>query len=129
VAIIAALQDTSLDERERALLERFTALARERLGASLRAIWLFGSRARGEPAREGSDVDLLVIAEDASLSGGRRAVYEALNAAAEELGRWDVACRFVIHVQTPAWLRGRREIKSFFIAEVDRDKVVVIGDL
>jgi hypothetical protein len=30
-------------------------------------------------------------------------------------------------VRTPEWLRGRREIRSFFIAEVDRDKLVLYG--
>jgi hypothetical protein len=30
-------------------------------------------------------------------------------------------------VKTPEWLSGRREIRSFFIAEVDRDKLVLYG--
>jgi len=33
------------------------------------------------------------------------------------------------YVHTPEWLDGRRAIRSFFIAEVDRDKVVLHGDL
>jgi hypothetical protein len=30
-------------------------------------------------------------------------------------------------VNTPAWLAERRAIRSFLIAEVDRDKVVIAG--
>ena len=32
------------------------------------------------------------------------------------------------HVYDPQWLRGRREIESFFIGEVDRDKIVLAGN-
>jgi len=35
--------------------------------------------------------------------------------------------RFSVLVDTPEWLRGRREIRSFFIQEVDRDKVFPFG--
>jgi hypothetical protein len=34
---------------------------------------------------------------------------------------------FSFFFNTPEWLRGRREIRSFFIAEVDRDKLVLHG--
>jgi len=34
---------------------------------------------------------------------------------------------FSVHVHTPAWLAQRREIRSFFISELDRDKVT-LGD-
>jgi hypothetical protein len=30
-----------------------------------------------------------------------------------------------VHVHDQSWLAQRREIRSFFIAEVDRDKVVL----
>jgi len=30
-----------------------------------------------------------------------------------------------VHINTPQWLAQRREIRSFFITEVDRDKVVL----
>jgi hypothetical protein len=30
-------------------------------------------------------------------------------------------------VETPEWLHGRRKIPSFFVAEVDRDKIVLYG--
>jgi predicted nucleotidyltransferase len=32
-----------------------------------------------------------------------------------------------VHVFDPEWLKGRRKIESFFIQEVDRDKVILAG--
>jgi predicted nucleotidyltransferase len=124
---VATLAETSLSADERALLERFAEVATARLGGGLHSIWLFGSRARGEhPAHEDSDIDLLVLVDDASWEGKRR-VYAAFDEAAEELGLESLSTWFSTHIQTPAWLEGRRAIKSFFIAEVDRDKIVVTG--
>jgi hypothetical protein len=34
---------------------------------------------------------------------------------------------YSVHVFDPEWLEGRREIESFFIQEVDRDKIVLFG--
>ncbi|HEX3609492.1 MAG TPA: hypothetical protein VHU14_07495 [Solirubrobacterales bacterium] len=34
---------------------------------------------------------------------------------------------YSVHVYDPDWLHGRREIESFFIGEVDRDKLVLAG--
>ena len=36
---------------------------------------------------------------------------------------------FSIHVNTLTWLAQRREIRSFFIAEVNRDKIVLSGKM
>ncbi|MGI8513065.1 MAG: nucleotidyltransferase domain-containing protein [Solirubrobacteraceae bacterium] len=121
------LDDASLSADERSLLERFVAELRLRLGPELFAVWLFGSRARGELDQEpDSDVDVLVLARDASWEGRRR-VLRALDAAAAALGLEALSWSFSVHVNTPEWLAGRREIRSFFIAEVDRDKVVLCG--
>jgi len=126
---VASLETTSLTPDERQLLEAFAARLQDRLGASLHAVWLFGSRARGEPPRgPDSDVDLLVLVDDASWDGKVTVQFD-LDDAAEELGLQDLTPWFAAHVDTPAWLKQRREIKSFFIAEIDRDKVVVIGEL
>ena len=122
-----SLAETSLSPDERTLLERFAAILRTRLGAELHAIWLFGSRARGEPREhEDSDVDVLVLVDDASWDGKRR-VHAAFDQAVSELSLEDLSPWFSVHINTPGWLEGRRAIKSFFIGEVDRDKVVIDG--
>jgi predicted nucleotidyltransferase len=124
---VSTLADAALTADERALLERFGRELEQSLGDSLHAVWLFGSRARGEaPLREDSDVDVLVLADDASWDG-KRVVHKALDAAARELGLDAVGWSFSIHVNTPEWLAERRALRSFFVAEVDRDKLVVAG--
>src|SRR5207248_8886117 len=124
---MANLAATSLTADERALLERFAELLRARLGPALHAVWLFGSRARGEPASHGdSDVDVLVLVDDDSWDG-KRPVHKAFDEAVSELDLESIVPWFAVHIHTPDWLEGRREIKSFFIAEVDRDKVVIEG--
>jgi predicted nucleotidyltransferase len=118
---------SALSVDERALLERFVAILEARLGERLQAVWLFGSRARGDIVRsDDSDVDVLVIADDASWQS-KVEIRSALDAAARELALARVAWSVSVHVQTPEWLRQRREIRSFFIAEVDRDKIVLSG--
>jgi len=125
---MTTLTQASLSADERALLTRFAAeLSRENEVES-RAIWLFGSRARGEQPKEYSDVDVLVLVEDASWEGKMR-VHDALQAAAHALGLQALTLSFSIHINTPAWLEQRRRIRSFFIAEVDRDKIVLSGEI
>jgi predicted nucleotidyltransferase len=119
-----------LSERERRVLDRFLAGLRETLGGDLRAVWLYGSRARGDAVLDEtdvdrrSDVDLIVIAE-----GGKRrydaTVYDLLYDTALREGG-DPAS-YSVFVHDPEWLRARREIESFFIQEVDRDKLVLAG--
>lgn len=124
---MTTVAETSLSEDERALLERFVAELRPTLGRELRAVWLFGSRARGDrPSGEASDVDVLVIADDASWEGKLR-VRRVLDAAARDLGLDAVAWSVSLHVNTLGWLSDRRAVRSFFIGEVDRDKVVLAG--
>jgi predicted nucleotidyltransferase len=119
------LAQASLSADELALLTRFAAeLSREEVEPH--AVWLFGSRARGEQLAEYSDVDVFVLVADASWDGKMR-VHAALQAAARSLGLQALTLSFSIHINTPAWLQQRREIHSFFIAEVDRDKIVLSG--
>jgi predicted nucleotidyltransferase len=126
-----ALSTAALNETERRVVERLVARLRSELGADLLAVWLYGSRARGEadpaetdPDRR-SDVDLLAIA-----AGGDERYGNAVNSlrfdVAESLG--DRPFFFSVKVMNPEWLRGRREIDSFFIQEVDRDKLILYGD-
>jgi predicted nucleotidyltransferase len=123
---MTGLAGASLSAGERALLERFAEDLQARLGEELHAVWLFGSCARGELRVEHSDVDVLVLVEDASWEGRMR-VRGMLDTAARALRAEDLAWSFSIHVNSPAWLAQRREIDSFFIAEVDRDKIALFG--
>ncbi len=120
---MASLTQANLTDAERSALDRFVELARRDLGDDLHAVWLYGSRARGEGEIGESDVDLLVITARGREDGDRLAAltWEAREAAG------DIAILLSMHVHTPEWLEGRREIESFFIQEVDRDKIALYG--
>ena len=131
----APLPDTlsaaALNQRERRVVESIVARLRAELSGNLLAVWLYGSRARGEadpnetdPDRR-SDVDLLAIVEGDD-ERYRKAVTELRFEAAEALG--DSPFFFSVMLMSAEWLRGRREIESFFIQEVDRDKLILYGD-
>lgn len=119
---MVSLDETSLNPQERLLLERFAGELRSQGENPLHAVWLFGSRARGESPSEDSDVDVLVLVEDDSWEAKER-IHDILQAAARALSLQPLTWSFSIHIHTPQWLVQRREIRSFFIAEVDRDKV------
>lgn len=117
------LTTAQLTESERRTVERFASRLGSELGSNLRALWLYGSRARGSAHPE-SDVDLLVIAD-----GGRgrygRIAGDLIEEAAIAEGKSPFY--YSVHVHDPEWLKGRRAIDSFFIREVDRDKIVLTG--
>lgn len=118
---MASLATANLTHPERLALDRFVELLRARLGDDLDAVWLYGSRARGDGSPAESDVDVLVITR-----GGRRdaelvigLLWDAYEAAEE------ATMRLAPYVQSSDWVAGRREIESFFMQEVDRDKIVL----
>ncbi len=118
------LAPASLTHVERRVVERLVELLRDELGSDLQAIWLYGSRARGETPHTESDVDLMVIADGGDRRYGMRAI-KLVNEVADAEGvspAW-----YSVFIGDPEWLRGRREIRSFFIQEVDRDKLVLYG--
>jgi predicted nucleotidyltransferase len=119
-----ALAPASFTHGERRVVERLVERLPEALGPDLHAIWLFGSRARGETPHPESDIDLMVLADGSPWQVGQTAIELAHEIAPAE-GVSPVWYSF--SVRTPKWLRGRREIRSFFIAEVDRDKLVLYG--
>jgi predicted nucleotidyltransferase len=123
---MTTLGDTSLRPDEQALVEMFAEQLHRRLGDHVHGMWLFGSRARGEQPSEESDVDVLVLVDDASWDG-RMGVRKILDDAAHKLDLDALPWSFSVHVHTPTWLTERREIKSFFVAELDRDKVLIHG--
>ncbi len=104
----------------------FAARLQAELGAALHAVGLFGSRARGEAPVEYSDVDLLVLVHDASLEV-KLLVHDVVEMAARDLGLDALVLSFSLHINSLGWLEQRRSVRSFFIAEVEWDKVVVVG--
>ena len=118
------LAAATLSEVESNTVQRFAVRLREALGDDLLALWLYGSRARGETPRADSDVDLLVIAEG-DRERHQRVAMDLSEAAA--IAEDESPFTYSVHVYDPEWLRGRREIESFFIGEVDRDKIVLAG--
>jgi predicted nucleotidyltransferase len=119
-----ALIPASLTHAERRVVECLVVRLRAELGSNLHAIWLYGSRARGETPHPESDIDLMVFADGSPWQIGLTAIELAHEIAPAE-GVSPVWYSF--SVRTPEWLRDRREIRSFFIAEVDRDKLVLYG--
>jgi hypothetical protein len=59
----ASTLPSTLGATERLVLADFAAFLRQRFGARLRDVRLFGSRARGE-GHEGSDLDVLAVVDD-----------------------------------------------------------------
>lgn len=122
----------ALNETERRVVERLVEYLRSELGEDLLAIWLYGSRARGEadpteadPDRR-SDVDLMAIvgpARDATAMGWE--VQPRLEAIVDAEG--DSPVFYSVRFLASEYLRDRRRIRSFFIQEVDRDKLVLSG--
>jgi len=127
-----SLDGAALNEREQRVTWRIVEVLRSEIGEELLAVWLYGSRARGEadpnetdPDRR-SDVDLLAIVSGAR--DARRVAWDVLpliEAVADMEG--DSPVYYSLRVFDTEWLRGRREIRSFFIQEVDRDKIVLHG--
>jgi predicted nucleotidyltransferase len=122
MAIMAVLSDAALDERERELLDRFVAALEQEYGDDLEAVWLYGSRARGERPHDESDIDVLVVTrserDDEPLI---RTLWEVLSAMGNPWILVDPRQR------SRAWVEGRRAIDSFFLRDVDREKIVLYG--
>lgn len=117
------LTAAQLTASERRTVEHFASRLGDALGGDLRALWLYGSRARGTAHPE-SDVDLLVIAD-----GGRDLYGRIAGDLSEEaaIAEGESPFTYSVHVHDTEWLQGRRAIDSFFIQEVDRDKIVLAG--
>lgn len=124
ILVMGTLAKASLSGQERRVVERFVERLRAELGGELVEVWLYGSRARGEEPGPESDVDLLVITRGGRERDFRRVINIAMDAAeAEGVDPFAVSTL----VADPDWIEGRRAIASFFMREVDRDKIVVAG--
>jgi predicted nucleotidyltransferase len=119
---MAVLADAALDERERELLDRFVAALEQTYGDDLDAVWLYGSRARGERPHDESDIDLLVVTR------GDRDDHELIPTLWRVLAQMGNPRVLVDPRQrSRAWVEDRRAIDSFFLRDVDRDKIVLYG--
>jgi predicted nucleotidyltransferase len=72
-----------------------------------------------------SDVDLLVITRGHP-DRDRQRVWQLIDEVARDLGVNPAV--FVPHTWDREWLEDRRRIDSFFMREVDRDKLVLLGE-
>lgn len=122
---MASLAAASLSDAERRVLDKFVELLKAELGAHLKAVWLYGSRARGERPGPDSDVDLLVISTRGRLQDDLRVIQLLFKAAEPERANPVV---FSTKVYDPDHIAQRRSIRSFFMQEVDRDKIVLFGE-
>jgi predicted nucleotidyltransferase/uncharacterized protein (UPF0332 family) len=123
---MASRAAASLTEAERRALDRLVDALQRELGDDLHAVWLYGSRARGEPPRdEDSDVDLLVITTRPDRETPERVRQHAAEAAEVEglMPHFDLS----VFVSTPEWVWQRRAVGAFYMREVDRDKIVLAG--
>lgn len=128
--LASSLTAAALSEREQFVVGALVGRLQDALAEDLRAVWLYGSRARGDASIDEadpdlkSDIDLMVIAD-----GGKKrydaVAHELAHRTAVDAGESPVW--YSVFVFDPEWLRGRREIESFFIQNVDRDKLVLVG--
>lgn len=121
---MSTLAEASLSAAERRVLDRAVELMTERLGGVLVSVWLYGSRARGEKPHAESDIDLLIVTRggDSDHRALRNAIFDAANESDFDSGV------FSVQVRGPEELVQRREIEDFFIQEVDRDRIVLVGE-
>jgi uncharacterized protein (UPF0332 family)/predicted nucleotidyltransferase len=116
--------EASLSQVERRVLDGVIDALRAELRGELVAVWLYGSRARGEIVEPEADIDLLVIVRDADRARDRQ-VTSMVWQAAEAAGGDPYVLSLSVH--DPAWVADRRRIEDFFIQNVDRDRVVLAG--
>src|SRR4051794_18928669 len=116
------LADAALDERERELLGRFVAAVEQAYGDDMDAVWLYGSRARGRRPHDESDIDVLVVTRS---DRDDRTLFAILWRVLDELGNPRVLLD--PRQRSRAWVEDRRAIDSFFLRDVDRDKIVLHG--
>jgi predicted nucleotidyltransferase len=128
----SALDHAALNDVERRAIGRIVDLLESELDSDLLAVWLYGSRARGEadPSETDpdlrSDVDLLAIVDPSlDVEAARWWALPMIEAVADAIG--DSPVYYSLRIFDTEWLRGRREIRSFFVQEVDRDKLVLHG--
>ena len=120
--LVSTLARASLIVEEERALERAVAALEAKLGDQLLAVWLYGSRARGERPGEDSDIDLLVVVSHADKSDRvRRIVYDAVGEGSGD------PFLFSTQVTDPRRLAEEAAIESLYLREVERDRIVLWG--
>lgn len=117
-----AIQDASLRPIEHQAVTGLVEAVRDRYGERFRAAWLHGSRARGEPPREDSDIDLIFLLDDPTYDDQKEVVSLAFDVG-NALGY--PATYLSPLVRETEWPAKRRAIRDFFIADVDHDRIVL----
>jgi predicted nucleotidyltransferase len=127
-----ALSAAALNETERRAVARIVASLEAELGDDLLAVWLYGSRARGEadPTETHydlrSDIDMMaIVGPGRDVSAFKWEFTPKLIGAVEDED--DSPPYYSMQMHELEWLIDRRRIRSFFFQEVDRDKLVLAG--
>ena len=120
--LVSTLARASLSVEEQRALERAVTALEAQLGDQLVAVWLYGSRARGERPGEDSDIDLLVVVLDADKAD--RAGRIVNEAASKGNGS---PFLFSTQVTDPRRLAEEAAIESLYLREVERDRIVLWG--
>lgn len=127
-----ALARAALNDTERRAIARIVEALESDLGDDLLAVWLYGSRARGEADPNEthydrrSDIDMIAIVDPRrKVSDFRWDFTPKLIALVEAEG--DSPPYYSLQIIDADWLVNRRQIRSFFYQEVDRDKIVLAG--
>ncbi|MCB9871251.1 MAG: nucleotidyltransferase domain-containing protein [Planctomycetes bacterium] len=114
----AASLPQTLGAPERAAVAMYVQFVRERFGPRVRALRLFGSRARGE-GDEDSDVDVLVVVDELTSAERRDVWYHA----GDVLTAHDVIIGGLV-LSTASWGDMRaRELR--IVTEIERDGVTL----
>ena len=127
-----AFATAALNETERRAVARIVGLLEEELGDDLLAVWLYGSRARGEADPNEthydhrSDIDMIAILDPRRDAGAfdRDFTPKLIDAVVAE---GDSPPYYSLQMLDSDRLVDRRRIRSFFFQEVDRDKIVLAG--
>jgi hypothetical protein len=121
---VPSLATASLDAAERRALHRFVGLLRDRFAEELEGVWLYGPRVRGEPPRDDSDIQLVVLLRHSS-RGDRVTALELLWQAA--LAERASDSYFSMRIADRASPVRRRAIDDFFAREVEPDGIALFA--
>jgi predicted nucleotidyltransferase len=121
---VPSLATASLDAAERRALPRFVGLLRKRFAEDIEAVWLYGSRVHGEPLRDESELQLLVLLGHSSRSDRVTALELLWQAALAERA---TESYFSIRISDRASPERRRTVEEFLAREVEPDGIALFA--